>query len=360
MDNYDAGATKESESPMRYEYNALLRMSIVPQMIVESKMPTAITIMVGYILATIWMSVLGGGETATGDTRAADQPATVFQWRDAGKGETVLLDGTRRVLRSMHAFDPSTEQSQHETYKCYHHIFAADGERLLTKGPGGLYTHHRGLFIGWNRLTLNGREFDFWHMKGVTQRHVEMVELEADRLHAVQAMRIDWCDGGGTPIIQEMRRIVVRRTSGQSLLLLDFESKLTAMRGDVLLNGDPEHAGFQFRASNAVHEGPEDGKATYMFHAERIDPKVNPDLPWATMAFGLDGHRYWVQHMNHPKNPRPTVHSAYRDYGRFGAFPKCSIRKGETVTLRYRVLVGEGTMPTRETCNAHYRDFIGQ
>ena len=62
--------------------------------------------------------------------------------------------------------------------------------------------------------------------------------------------------------------------------------------------------------------------------------------------------------MNPPENPRPTLYSAYRDYGRFGAFFKKKIGSGETLELRYRILVGEGDMPAREELAEKHSAFL--
>jgi len=65
-----------------------------------------------------------------------------------------------------------------------------------------------------------------------------------------------------------------------------------------------------------------------------------------------------VLHTNHPDNPKGTVYSAYRDYGRFGAFFKETINSGETLTLRYQIWVAEGQMPERQMCAGKYSAFV--
>ncbi len=290
------------------------------------------------------MSVMVLGSVAGCQTTPQKVSEDSFRWEESGEGMLDLFACDRRVLRYMHGYDPSTPETRHETYKCYHHVFDATGENLLTKGSGGLYTHHRGIFIGWNRLVEGDNEYDFWHMKGVIQRHDETLELSADESSAKQVVRINWHLGDGRPVIAEHRQIIVHETDNPTLLLLDFESQLTAVRNDVNLNGDPEHAGFQYRPHNDVADG--------------IDPHVDKDLPWATMSYGLNGRRYWVQHMSHPSNPTGTLYSAYRDYGRFGAFPVVNLSAGEPMTLRYRILVVDGEMPTREECERNYRRYM--
>ncbi len=309
------------------------------------------------LLLLAQLTCLGCAGVSANDAAPAED---AFRWQSAGPGELDLFQGERRVLRYMHAYDTSTEERAHETYKVYHHVFDETGEILLTKGPGGLYTHHRGIFIGWNRLTMDGKEMDFWHMTGVSQRHVSTREMKADANGAVQAVVVHWCDGEGKAVIKEERTIVVRPVEESGLLQLDFESNLTPLLGDVLLNGDPEHAGCQFRPTNAVAEGPAEVKAIYLFHEDGIDPTTDHNLPWVAMSFGLNGKRYHALHLNHPSNPEPTVYSAYRDYGRFGAFPTVEIRRGETLTLQYGYYVGQGDIPERATLQAMYDDYVSR
>lgn len=298
--------------------------------------------------------------------RQAGPDGKLFLWKDERGRYLDLLFGGHKVTRYMCAYDTSSEQRTFETYKPFHHVFDASGN-LLTNGPDGshpylkdkiLYPHHRGIFIGWNRLTFEGGQYDFWHMKDVQQVHQSFLELTAGPVLAKSKALIHWNDKNGKPIIAEHRQTTVFRQSDPTILLLDFCTELKAVRGDVFLNGDPEHAGFQYRAHDDVADGSQDGKAKYLFHNDSIDPKKNHDLPWAAMSYGLTSGYYSVQHMNHPDNPKATVYSAYRDYGRFGAFFKKEIGTGQTLTLRYRLWVGHGKMPERQKLANRYLVFV--
>ncbi|MEW6744527.1 MAG: DUF6807 family protein [Planctomycetota bacterium] len=306
--------------------------------------------------------------------------ANGFVWRDGPEGSRDLYLGERRVLRYACAFDASTPERLEATYKPYHHAFDATGENLLTKGTGGLYSHHRGIFIGWNRLTFEGREVDSWHMRGITQRHRAVLMEVTGPVLARSKVLVDWTLDDGRTVIAEQREVTVYRQSAPRVLLLDFNTRLAAPNGAVLLNGDAEHGGFQFRAhndvagrdaaseDNATRAGPNapaagavvagQGKASYIFPADGIDPTKVVDLPWVAMTYELNGRRYTVQHMNHPGNPKNTLYSAYRDYGRFGAFFVHEISKGETLELRYRIRITEGETPAREDFEAAYASFV--
>jgi hypothetical protein len=292
-----------------------------------------------------------------------------FSWRDTeGEYMDLLFDG-RKVTRYMYALDRSTKQRVLETYKTFLHVFDAAGERLLTNGPDGLhpymtnkilYPHHRGIFIGWNRLEFEGKRYDFWHMgeQGRVQKAERFLELTAGPVFARSNSLVHWNSKDGQTIIAEQRKTTVFRQKEPTILLLEFVTELKAVNGDVLLDGDPEHAGFQYRPHDDVAKGGKDVKATYLFHKDGINPKKDKDLPWAAMSYGLNGRRYSVLYMDYPDNPRPVIYSAYRDYGRFGAFFKKKIGAGETLTLRYRLWVVESEMPERQVLADKYSAFV--
>lgn len=292
--------------------------------------------------------------------------AGAFSWNDKQGEYLDLLFNGRKVMRYMYAYDTSTEQRTFETYKPFHHVYDGQGHRL-TNGPDGanpypkkgiLYPHHRGIFIGWNRLTFEGRRYDLWHMREVHQVHQKFLELEAGPYMARSTALIHWNGKDGKPMLVEHRTITVYHRSNPTVVLLDFHTELKAVRGDVFLDGDPEHAGMQYRPHNDVAAGGKEVKTKYLFHADGIDPRKNRDLPWVAMSYGLDRDRYIVQHINHPDNPKPTIYSAYRDYGRFGAFFKKEIPDGETLTLRYRIIISKGDMPDRQTLADKYAAYV--
>ncbi|MDB4724532.1 hypothetical protein OAF71_01935 [bacterium] len=61
--------------------------------------------------------------------------------------------------------------------------------------------------------------------------------------------------------------------------------------------------------------------------------------------------------MNHSDNPKGSIYSAYRDYGRFGSFPKVTLKKGESLKLNYRIRVTLGDFPEREKMALEYADY---
>ena len=278
-----------------------------------------------------------------------------FSFADtAGQHLDVLL-GDKLVARYMDAWDVSTPPKRLETYKPYLHIFDAEGKTPITKGPGGNFTHHRGIFIGWNKIACDGKSYDRWHMKGGEQIHRRFLAQEADADHASFTSQVEWTGEPGKTLLMEERTMTFRPAAAPARLIVDFTSKLKAVAGDLVLDGDPEHAGCQYRPAAEV-----DTKlTTYVFPKENADPKKDRDYPWAGETYTLAGQQHSVVIMSHPDNPKDTRWSAYRDYGRFGAFPKVPVKAGETLTLRYRFVIADGAMLPADAIQKIYNAFSG-
>ena len=295
---------------------------------------------------SLWTATLTAGKAELKET---------FSFRDTpGKHFDVLLN-SKPVTRYMCERDTSTDATKHNTYKVYNHVFDETGEKFLTKGPGGKFTHHRGIFIGFSRTSANRKKYDTWHMKGNSQIHQKIASKTAGPVLARYTALINWNEGEDKPIISEQREITVYNQGDSAILLLDFHTKLTAVSGDVVLDGDPEHAGCQYRPHDDVAKNK---SAKYMFHEEGIKPQKIKDLPWVALTYKLNDKQYHVQHLSHPSIPIGNRYSAYRDYGRFGAYFKKPIAKGETLELRYRFYVAKGDMPDRKEMAQRYTAFV--
>ena len=302
---------------------------------------------------TIRLSIMALAGACLVPMLSASPAAAAFEFKDT-KGEhlDVVLDG-RVVARWMYAYDKSTPERLHETYKPYLHVFGPDGAKPITKGAGGQYSHHRGIFCGW-KITVADKTYDFWHimrdLKNCQKNldkpshlmlHQKFVDQKAGADVASFTALIHWNDPQGTVLVEEARTHVFTRRPAPAIIQVDLVTHLKAVADDVKFAGDPEHAGVQYRPANEV-----DGKQTkYVFPEGVTDVKKAPDLPWAACRHIIEGKTYSVLQVNHPDNPKGTRYSAYRDYGRFGAFPVFDVAKGAEQVLRYRFLVMQGEMP---------------
>lgn len=267
--------------------------------------------------------------------------------------------GEKPILRLMLANDTSDEKQAHETYKVYAHVMDPldpKGERRLTKGAGSQFTHHRGIFIGWSQANIEGAgKVDTWHMKGNRQHFAKILKQETSPDSATLSVQIDWVKGE-LLLLKEVRTFVLSKPGAQGEILIDQSSTITATTGKTQLAGDPEHAGLQFRA----HEDVSGNKsAKYMFPAgKKAGNGGDKDMPWVAMTFDIAERTYHVQHMSHPSIPKGNIYSAYRDYGRFGAYFVKTLEKDESATFKVRFFISPGAAGSEADMNQRYADYV--
>ena len=270
----------------------------------------------------------------------------------------------RVVLRLMTGNDTSTSQAAHKTYKVYAHVMDptdAKNERTLTKGAGSQFTHHRGIFIGFSRANVEGvGGVDTWHMKsGVRQHFGKIVRGDTSDENAALTVTVAWVKGD-QPLLSEHRTFIVHKPQRNGAVLIDTHSKITATAGKTVLKGDPEHAGLQYRAHEEVSKNK---SAKYLFpKGAKPGNGGTKDMPWAAMTYQAHGNHFHVQHMSHPSLPKGNVYSAYRNYGRFGAYFVKELDKGETATFKVRLYVSPGAFPDQAATamNKRYKDYVEQ
>ena len=304
------------------------------------------------------------GATATFTVTAAD-PSKIgdaFKWNDTAGKYNELSHGKRPVLRYMYeALDPNRRVA---TYKIFHHLYDPTGSKIVTKGPGGKYTHHRGLFFGFSRIRYEGaKRVDIWHCSGDTyQSHAGFVRSDEGPVIGRHLVNVDWHGVGKKIFANEQREMSVYSLPGGTLV--EFASRLsTAIGGPVKLDGDPQHAGFQFRASNEVAAMTSaqtyylrpDGKGKLRETRNWPGAKTHVNLPWNAMSFVLGEQRYTTAYIDHPTNPKEARYSE-RDYGRFGSYFVYTIDERKPLLANYRIWHQEGEM-TVEQVSALSRDF---
>jgi hypothetical protein len=285
-----------------------------------------------------------------------------FAWRDT-KGEFADLEyvapSSRRtpVMRYMYkALDESSKESRDLTYKVFHHLFDPEGKRLVTNGgPTGLYPHHRGLMYAFNKISYDGgkKKADTWHCTNdAHQSHQGFLRVEAGPVLGRHRVAVGWHGPKKEMFAKEERELTVYKVPGGTLV--EFASRLKTLAGPVRLDGDPQHAGFQFRAANDVADK-QVAKQTYYLRPDgkgqlgetrNWDPKTRKgptDLPWDAMSFVLGDKRYTVAYLDSPKNPHPERYSE-RDYGRFGCYFEYDLTEDRPLVVNYRVWLQNGEM----------------
>jgi hypothetical protein len=289
----------------------------------------------------------------------AKESGDVFTWKDTPGEYTELSFGTRPVLRYVYrALDDSTKEKRDQTFKVFHHLYDPTGKRLVTNGPGGLYPHHRGLFFGFNKITYgDGKQVDIWHCTGDTyQGQEKFLETIGGPVLGRQRVEIAWHGKGKEVFAREERELTVYNVPGGQLV--EFASRVKTTDGPVKLDGDPQHAGFHFRADNEV-AGKEVSKQTVFVRPDgpgkpgeerNWDPRTRKgpvNLPWNAMSFDLGGKRYTAAYLDHPANPKEARESE-RIYGRIGSYFEYEVTDKQPLEVRYRVWLQEGQMTVDE------------
>ncbi|MEQ8789162.1 MAG: PmoA family protein [Pirellulaceae bacterium] len=295
----------------------------------------------------------------------APAAAPVFHWQDtAGRYSELSFDG-RPTLRYMYEkLDDSSPDRRMETYKPYHHVYDPAGKRFVTKGPGGLFPHHRGLFYGFNKIRYgDGQTADVWHCRqGESQSHEKLLSQEAGPVLGRHRVAIAWRGKDGETFAEEQREMTVYNTPGGQTI--DFASRLESTVGEVQLDGDPQHAGFQFRASQDVPDKTKnltyylrpDGQGKPGQFRNWPQDKSQVNLAWNALSFVLDDQRYTCCYLDRPQNPKEARFSE-RDYGRFGSYFEYTLTESNPLNLRYRIWLQKGEM-TVDGVNRLSRDFI--
>lgn len=305
-------------------------------------------------LVFIWPELPADGElklVATLDTAPLQGPA--FAWKTSADGHEIDLNfADTPVLRYMCApLDDSSPEAREKTYKPYHHVFNPAGTTLLSKGPGSKFPHHRGLYYGFSKVTYgDNKNVDTWHCKGDThESHQEVLSSEAGPVLGRHRVRIGWHGQKKELFADEIRELTAYRTPGGTLI--EFASKLISKAGPVKVDGDPQHAGFHFRAAAEVVDST--AKQTYYLRPDgpgkqgetRNWPghKDHANLPWNAMSFVVGGNRYTAEYIDRPENPKEARFSE-RDYGRFGSYFVATATPEEPLVVNYRFWVQAGEM----------------
>ena len=284
-------------------------------------------------------------------------------------------------------YDASSDDARNKSYKVFHHLYDPAGKRFVTNGGFTdpfddakklVYPHHRGIMYGFYKCSYGPDlklQADTWHCPPAEDKkknkisntahvaHEKTLSFESGPVLGRHRVLLGWYGRGDKPFALEERELTVYRVNGGTLV--EFASRLKSTGGTVRVDGDPQHAGFQFRAANDVAE--KTAKQTYYLRPDgkgelgatrNWDPKTKEgpvDLPWDAMCFVLDKQRYTVCYLNHPSNPKETRFSE-RDYGRFGGYFRRDITEDRPLNVHYRLWLQAGEM-TQEQVAALYTAF---
>jgi hypothetical protein len=300
-------------------------------------------------------SLAAGKSLTLSATFSEDAPkGATFSWQNTPEEYAELSCAGRPVVRYM--CKPPDPKNVEETCKVFHHVYNPDGTQFVTKGPGGQYTHHRGLFFGYCNITYEGGRAANWGCGTNWQAHAGFQAEQVGPVLGRHQVAVDW-HGGKTVFAKERREVCVFNVPGG--ILIEWTTRLATTGGKVTVDGNAPHAGFQFRAAQEVAE--KSSGETYFIHP---DGQTKPgqargsafDLAWDAMSFVLGENRYSVVYLDRPDNPKRAEYNE-RVYGRFGSYFKYEVEKGKDLVASYRIWLQDGEM-TAEKAVALSNDFV--
>jgi Methane oxygenase PmoA len=277
-------------------------------------------------------------------------PASPLVWDTDSKG-MARLSHNKKPLAVYYApkYDASNNKTLEATYKVFHHLYDPVTGTQLTKGPGGQFTHHRGIFYGFMKVTYGSNQVvDIWHCKNETHQSALKVLLqEGGPVAGLQRMTIGWHGEKGLLFAEETRELVFIPTPNGTWI--EFSSSVRPTEGTMKVDGDPQHAGFHFRAAGEVAD--KNSAETYFLRPDGKDiPKAtrnwpnqknHVNLPWNCMSFVTNGSRYTTEYMDSPTNPKESRYSE-RDYGRLGSYFVSTAAADKPLNVRYGLFVQSG------------------
>lgn len=316
---------------------------------------------------TFVLPSLSAGKSITLAGKEIKRSAPIkYQWHDDGSTRAELQHDGNPVMAYMYEeVDNGSPERRKATYKVFHHVYSPNGDRLLTKGPGGLFPHHRGIFFGFNRISYGeNQQADVWHCnQGESQINRKLVTT-TNPVFGQSRSLIDWNGRDGQPFAKESRELTAIKLNNATVI--DFRTSLVSLVDKLKLDGDPQHAGVQFRASQLVPD-----KTKNLTYYNRPDGQAKPgkfrnwsnkknesdinkshiNLPFLAMTIAIpdpatEGKKtensvYTIAYLCDDANPKPSRFSE-RDYGRFGSYFQTTVVPEAPLSIHYRYWIIDG------------------
>lgn len=214
------------------------------------------------------------------------------------------------------------------------------------------HIHQRSLWF--THGSVNG--FSFWeevnpkHTPG-EQKHREFAKAEGGE-QATIVSRTDWL-GDGKKVLEDERTIVIRDVDHARVM--DYTVVLTASEGDVEF-GETKEGSFGIRIPTSMDVDTKKGGKLVNSEGQTDADSWGQKAGWVDYHGPVEGEHLGIAILNHPQSFRYPTRWHVRTYGLFAANPwgtkdftggketggEYKLPKGESLTLRYRVIFHEG------------------
>ncbi len=221
------------------------------------------------------------------------------------------------------------------------------------KGERFDHPHHRSLWF--THGDVNG--IDFWS-EGRNRgriKHREFLKADGGEAAVIETVN-DWLTPEGKKVCQDHRVLTFR--VGNDRRTIDFDITISA--GDEPVKfGDTKEGTFGVRVAGSMkvdQRGGKPGGKIINAHGQTNRQAWGKQAPWVDYHGPVDGKTYGIAILNHPSSFRFPTYWHVRTYGLFAANPfglhhflksseqdgSYTIAPGESITLRYRVVLHRG------------------
>jgi hypothetical protein len=259
------------------------------------------------------------------------------------------------------------------------------------------HPHHIGLWFNYGNV--NG--LDFWNNSDAipperagkmgTIVHKRVIEASSGKDKGQLNVEMDWVDSNGTVLLKEITRYVFQGDA--SSRTIDRVTRLSALKDPVVL-GESKEGVLGIRVARSLEQpSPQrdvftdaSGKPAGERRASTegvtgnytgSDGKTGDAVwgtrgPWTMLTGTVDSAPVTLAVLDHPSNPGYPAYWHARGYGLFAANNlgqhefdpaqperELTIKPGESITFRHRVLVLDGTADAARMSQAH-RAFAAQ
>jgi hypothetical protein len=237
-----------------------------------------------------------------------------------------------------------------------HPLYGLDGEVLTDDAPAD-HLHHRGVFWAWPHMTVEGRHYDGWMLRGIAPRFEHWTFKEIGPDSARLGVENGWYVGM-KKVMGEQITITAHRSTVDNRAI-DLEFTWTAVDAPVTLGGaeGKSYGGLTIRYAPGT-----DTVITVPSGVTKDDLYMT-SLAWADLTRRWEDRRQpsgvaIFVHPSHPDYPPTwlTRHYGVLCLGWPGVQPK-TLAAGEPVRCRYRIWIHRG-LPDAEQLGRAYDHYI--
>jgi len=273
-----------------------------------------------------------------------------LRWNEVpGRSLTLFADG-----RELWCLRYAPEQTQ-----CYFHPLALPGTPPLTRDAPADHAWHHGLWFSWKYID----GVNYWeHAAGTgrpagrTRWDEPSVEARPDHSARIR-LDVEYAPGPGSAVLAEWRTITVSRPAPDGSYSIDWEGRFTALAERVVLDrtplpGEPGgkvyggYAGLSLRLANLEQRAASTPEGMVEFNAQERYRGRHRAFDYSGLLAGRPVGVAVLDDDDNPNAPSPWYAIRSREMTFFTPAVLCygplELARGESVTLRYRILVHRG------------------